>query len=35
LLIGLFLIMSSNVYAQDPMKAGPKVYKKSSLRMIK
>jgi quercetin dioxygenase-like cupin family protein len=28
LLIGLFLIMSSNVYAQDPMKAGPKVYKK-------
>ncbi|MFV8270831.1 cupin domain-containing protein [Flavobacterium sp. GT2N3] len=28
LLIGLFLLLSSSVYAQDPMKAGPKVYKK-------
>jgi quercetin dioxygenase-like cupin family protein len=28
LLIGLFLMLSSNAHAQDPMKAGPKVYKK-------
>lgn len=28
LLIGLFLIMSTGIQAQDPMTAGPKVYKK-------
>lgn len=28
LLIGLFLMISTGMHAQDPMKAGPKVYKK-------
>jgi quercetin dioxygenase-like cupin family protein len=28
LLIGLFLMMSTGMHAQDPMKVGPKVYKK-------
>src|SRR3990167_5075508 len=27
-LIGLFLLLSPDTYAQDPMKAGPNVYKK-------
>nr|WP_314897176.1 cupin domain-containing protein [uncultured Flavobacterium sp.] len=27
-LIGLFLMISTGMHAQDPMKAGPKVYKK-------
>ncbi|MES2239834.1 MAG: cupin domain-containing protein [Bacteroidota bacterium] len=27
-LIGLFLLLSPNMHAQDPMKVGPKVYKK-------
>ncbi|WP_348810522.1 cupin domain-containing protein [Flavobacterium maritimum] len=27
-LIGLFLLLSPSTYAQDPMKVGPKVYKK-------
>ncbi|HJS00639.1 MAG TPA: cupin domain-containing protein [Flavobacterium sp.] len=27
-LIGLFLLLSPDTYAQDPMKVGPKVYKK-------
>ena len=28
LLIGLFLLLSTGMHAQDPMKVGPKVYKK-------
>jgi beta-alanine degradation protein BauB len=28
LLVGLFLTLNTNVYAQDPMTAAPKVYKK-------